>query len=212
MAAEIDLIVPMKSPHVGKTRLRGHTAPHTRHADLVLALANDTLNAARATERVRSLLVVTTDPAMLTPLGERGAELLDEAGAGGLNPALCRAEQLLRARYPHSALGVLQADLPALRPQDLREALREADGERLFTADRYGTGTTLLLSAPGGPLWPRFGQNSARAHADSGARALTIPAPTLRCDVDTLADLAHARELGVGRHTLAILGTTSMVP
>lgn len=174
-------------------------------------MAGDTLSAARATGAVRSLLVVTSSPETLRPLAEHGAELLDEAAAGGLNPALCRAEGALRARHPHDVVGVLQADLPALRARDLRAAVDDAHDERAFIADRHGTGTTLLLSTPGGALWPHFGRDSAQAHADSGARVLETPAPTLRCDVDTPADLAYARELGVGSDTMTILDDASTV-
>ena len=213
MTADIDLIVPLKSPHHGKTRLRTHSTPSARHAELVMALARDTLAAARATPQVRSLLVVTPAPQALATLTTHDIELLDESGADGLNSALCRGEQLLRGRrHTSGVLGVLQADLPALRPQELMETALEAAGERSFVADRHGTGTTLLLSAPEEPLHPLFGTDSAAAHADSGARALTTPAPTLRGDVDTAADLAHTRELGLGHHTREVLSGLAMAP
>ncbi|HET9256225.1 MAG TPA: 2-phospho-L-lactate guanylyltransferase, partial [Pseudonocardiaceae bacterium] len=77
--------------------------------------------------------------------------------------------------------------------------------ERAFCADRAGTGTTLLLAPPGRALEPGFGPGSAAAHHASGARELTGDWPGLRCDVDTREDLAHARELGLGRFTSAVL-------
>jgi 2-phospho-L-lactate guanylyltransferase len=110
-------------------------------------------------------------------------------------------------------VGALQADLPALRSGELAAALAVADGRRAFVADRHGTGTTLLLSAPGEPLRPRFGPGSAHAHAGSGAVPLVPVGASLRCDVDTAADLDHARALGLGGHTTALLETTpSAVP
>ena len=206
MTADIDLIVPLKSPHQAKTRLRAPSAPSAQHAELVTALARDTLAAARATPQVRSLLVVTTAPQALATLTTHDTELLDEADAGGLNAAVARGEQLLRGRrHTSGVVGVLQADLPALRSQELTAAVLEAAGERSFVADRHGTGTTLLLAAPDEPLCPLFGDGSAAAHADSGARALTTAVPTLRSDVDTAADLVHTRELGLGRHTREVL-------
>jgi 2-phospho-L-lactate guanylyltransferase len=103
-------------------------------------------------------------------------------------------------------IGALQADLPALRAAELSAALAEAGDRRAFVADAEGTGTTLLLSSPGGELAPRFGAGSARAHAESGANPVTAPVPTLRRDVDTPRDLAAAERLGLGRWTTAVLG------
>ncbi|WP_216217576.1 2-phospho-L-lactate guanylyltransferase [Amycolatopsis aidingensis] len=194
----------MKPPRAGKSRLRG--AAGAEHAALVLALAADTLAAATATEGVRRLLVVATDPAALAELRRLGAEVVSEEGAGGLNAALRRGEGVLREDNPDGVVGALQADLPALRPAELAEALAEAAGRRSFVADRHGTGTTLLLSAPGAPLEPRFGNGSAGAHAASGAVALSAPVPSLRSDVDTADDLAHARLIGVGERTVTALG------
>ncbi|HKS44042.1 MAG TPA: 2-phospho-L-lactate guanylyltransferase [Amycolatopsis sp.] len=198
----VDLLVPMKPPYLGKSRLRG-AVDEAAHADLVLALAADTLAAASTV--VRRILVVATDPSAVTRLRGFGAEIADDAGAPDLNSALRRGEALLRAADPDAVIGALQADLPALRAGELAAALAEAAGRRAFVADSEGTGTTLLLSAAGGPLDPRFGTGSAAAHASSGAIAVTVTAPSLRRDVDTPADLAEAEELGLGEQTAGLL-------
>lgn len=204
----VDLIVPMKPPRVGKSRLRGapdYPTGDDEHAELVLALACDTVAAATSAAGVRRVLVVAADPAAVEVLREFGAEIVPELGTG-LNTAFRHGESLLRRADPASVVGALQADLPALRPEDLAAALAEAAGRRAFTADRQGTGTTLLLSAPGGSLDPRFGVGSAFAHTQSGARPLELTAQSLRSDVDTPGDLAHARSLGLGDRTAAVLG------
>jgi 2-phospho-L-lactate guanylyltransferase len=85
----------------------------------------------------------------------------------------------------------------------LSEALAGVEG-RAFVADTAGTGTTLLAAAPGVPLGPRFGPDSAARHAASGATALAGAWPSLRRDVDTAADLAEALVLGVGAATAAV--------
>ncbi|MDQ0376809.1 2-phospho-L-lactate guanylyltransferase [Amycolatopsis thermophila] len=197
------LIVPMKQPRAGKSRLRG-AVDERDHPALVLALAWDTLAAVTAAG-VPRVVVVAADPAAVSGLRRPGVEIVGERGPGDLNSALRQGEALLRERDPAGVVGAIQADLPALRPADLAAAVAAADGARAFVADAEGTGTTLLLSAAGGPLDPRFGPGSAPAHAQSGAAPLALAVPSLRRDVDTPADLAEARELGVGARTRALL-------
>lgn len=196
----MDLVVPMKHPRDGKSRLRGAVAPE-RHPGLVLALAADTLAAVTSTARVRRVLLVAADPAALAELGELGIEIVAEPAEKTLNAAFRHGAELLRRDDPHSVVGALQADLPALRAIDLTDAIAESDDRRAFVADRQGTGTTLLLSAPGAPLDPRFGPGSAQHHRASGAVPLRKKLPSLRSDVDTAEDLAHVKTLGVGKHT-----------
>jgi 2-phospho-L-lactate guanylyltransferase len=74
-------------------------------------------------------------------------------------------------------------------------------------ADARGTGTTLLATAPGRPVTPRYGQASAAAHRAAGAVELTGDWPSLRTDVDTPADLRSAAELGLGPATSAWTAT-----
>ncbi len=196
----MDLVVPMKHPRDGKSRLRG-AVETDRHPGLVLALAKDTLAAVVSTAHVRRVLLVAADPGAVAELGELGVEIVEEPAEKTLNAAFRHGEALLKADDPGAVVGALQADLPALSAGDLAAALVEAAGRRAFVADRQGTGTTLLLAAPGAPLDPRFGPGSAGRHAASGAVALAQPLPTLRSDVDTSDDLAHVRALGVGKHT-----------
>ncbi|HWD05656.1 MAG TPA: 2-phospho-L-lactate guanylyltransferase [Amycolatopsis sp.] len=201
---DVDLVVPLKHPREGKSRLRGALAGVT-HADLVLALAVDTLAAVTSVAGVRRVLVVAADPAAVSELAVLGAEVVHEPRGGGLNEALRHGAALLREDEPHGIVGALQADLPALRAGEFATALAEAAQRRAFVADRQGTGTTLLLSAPGGPLDPRFGAGSAQRHMISGAVALTGELVSVRSDVDTADDLARAASLGVGKRTTALL-------
>lgn len=201
----VHLVVPLKSVARAKTRLEGALGP-ADHAELVLALASDTISAALRTPAVHRVLVVAARPGEVTALAALGADVIGEHAPGGLNAALRQGSGMLRAADPGCVVGALQADLPALLPHDLQHAITEAHGRRAFCADRDGAGTTLLLSATGGDLDPRFGARSAVAHAASGAVRLSAAGATLRTDVDTPADLAHAHRLGLGPHTLALLG------
>ncbi|MFL6123958.1 2-phospho-L-lactate guanylyltransferase [Actinophytocola sp.] len=199
MERGVDLVVPIKNLDRAKSRLRG-AAPDAQHADLVLALLLDTVTAAARAGGVRRVLVVCEDKRVLDALAGTGVECVDERGLPGLNAALTFGAEYLHT--PTGTVGALQADLPALRPAELSEAIAEADGRRAYCADRPGTGTTLLLAAPGEPLDPRFGPGSADAHAASGAVRVGTALPALRCDVDTEDDLAVAAGLGLGKFTL----------
>ena len=200
-------MVPIKRLDRAKSRLRG--AVPGAHADLVLALLVDTVTAALEAEGVRQVLVVCEDDRVPAALRGTGAECVDERGLAGLNAALSFGAGVLRERDRRGVVGALQADLPALRPKELAEAVALAEGRRAFCADRPGTGTTLLLTAAGGALRPAFGPGSAAAHAASGAVAVGAGLDSLRCDVDTAADLAAAAELGLGRRSASLAGQTA---
>jgi 2-phospho-L-lactate/phosphoenolpyruvate guanylyltransferase len=216
----VDLVVPVKELRRAKSRLApavaalpGDDADRERaHRALALALAHDTLRAARAALRVGHLVVVTAEPAERIAGAAGPWETVRDPG-GGLNPAVRRGAGHLRGDGdPRRAVAALQADLPALRPDELDEALARAAGAfadgapAAFVADHAGTGTTLLVTSPGRAPWPRFGPGSAGAHALAGAVALDGAWPGLRGDVDTVDDLTRARALGVGPATDAWCG------
>ncbi|SDP48450.1 2-phospho-L-lactate guanylyltransferase [Actinopolyspora xinjiangensis] len=201
----VQLLVPIKPLHSAKTRLRGGEIPPGKHAELVTALALDTVLAAEAAERVLRVIVVTSDPELTRRFRDHGVEVLADAPLAGLNAALRHGDGVLRERLPHVRTGALQADLPALRGGELDGAIAEAGAERACCADRQGTGTTLLLASSGAPLRPSFGPGSAAAHREGGANPLRGPWESLRCDVDTEADLRTAARLRLGEHTRALL-------
>jgi 2-phospho-L-lactate guanylyltransferase len=217
----VDLIVPVKALVRAKSRLLGAAddglGDPAMHARLTLALARDTVTAATKAHRVRRVVVISSDPEVTTILAADGASVLAEGGVRGLNPALELGARALRdGGGPQVPLGALQADLPALRPEELDEALAcacalFADGraERAFCADAEGEGTTLLVCAPHAVLAPRFGVGSAAAHTAGGAVAMAGRWPGLRRDVDTVDDLWAAAELGLGPASAAALGMSS---
>ncbi|MPZ65118.1 MAG: 2-phospho-L-lactate guanylyltransferase [Pseudonocardiaceae bacterium] len=207
----VDLLVPIKPLAQAKTRLRGAAdggaGDRQAHARLVLALARDVLAAAAAAATIGRLLAITSDRDVAVALATDGVATLPDEPDAGLNPALRHGERALRAASPGNAVAVLQADLAALRPEELDTAvgLALATAPRAFCSDRAGTGTTLLVAGPGQPLDPRFGAGSAAAHRLAGAVELAGDWPGLRCDVDTPADLATAVELGLGKRTRTVL-------
>ncbi len=199
-AAGVHVVLAVKDLLNAKSRL-AEAVPDVRRRDLVLAMLADTLSAVARTPQVAGVHVVTRDDAVAATAVRWGAAVLADPDVDGLNPALAHAA----ATIPHRPLVALQADLPALRPAELAAALDAAAGHlRCFVADRSGTGTTLLHTT-GVELNARFGPGSAAAHSCSGATSLAPGWPGLRCDVDTVTDLAAALRLGVGPATAAVL-------
>lgn len=163
----------------------------------------DTLGAAARVGSLRSISVITPDEAAAAAAIELGAEVLADPTPEGhsdpLNNAITAAERAIAGSF--SNIVVLQGDLPALQTQELSEAIAAArHHRRSFVADRLGTGTSALFTFGAG-LDPQFGPDSSARHRRSGAIELTGAWPGLRCDVDTPADLAVARRLGVGAAT-----------
>ncbi len=174
------VLIPLKRLEAAKTRLRG-ALPGVPHDDLVLALARSTVAAARQSPLVRRTAVITNQSGL-------DAETIPDLH-GDLNEAIREAARLITG-----PVAVIPADLPALRPQELTEALALAE-QRSFVPDTEGTGT-VLLACPKGLLDPHFGPGSALRHEQSGAVRLHGAWPTLRRDVDTAADLAAVEALG----------------
>ncbi|WP_216894807.1 2-phospho-L-lactate guanylyltransferase [Nocardia alni] len=226
----VHAVIAVKSLERAKTRL-AHELPPQARSRLVLAMLSDTVTAALAAG-VGSVTVVTPDPevsALVRVLGgavhadpthpdSDGFDSLDIALADGvagvvaatdsLNLALADAAAAVRHRHGAVDLLALQADLPALRPGELRDMLTTAPASgRALVADHTGQGTAaLLVRADAAPLAPLFGPDSARRHVDSGAKDLAGEWPGLRLDVDTAEDLRAAVLLGVGSATAALLG------
>lgn len=199
------VVVPVKAPARAKTRLHP-LADATREA-LALAFAADAVAAALRSPLVARVLVVTSDAEAARALATLGAVPVEDRPDRGIDAAVLEGARVARDGGA-LAVAAMAGDLPALRTEDLTAALLEAAAHRsAVVADAAGTGTT-LLAAREGRLRPHFGVGSAAAHVASGAVLLgpdTLPAPSLRRDVDTPADLAAAVHLGTGPRTTALL-------
>lgn len=192
------LVVPVRHPAHGKSRLRADP-------ELAEAIARDTLEAVARCRRIDHVVLVTDDPAWTAGLC---AEVVVQT-----SPGLMSAVADGLAACPDGPTAIMLGDLPALRPADLDEALWHAERlPRGVVADRWGTGTTLLTALSRRDHRPAFGAGSAQRHRDAGYRDIPIgDASSLRCDVDTPADLAHAAGLLMGPRTRAVLQRQSLV-
>ncbi|MEN8650677.1 2-phospho-L-lactate guanylyltransferase [Streptomyces sp. 21So2-11] len=205
--ASWSLIVPLKPLLLAKSRLTPSAGDALRPG-LALAFALDTVGAALACPAVRDVVVVTDDGPAGAALAALGARITADIPAAGLNAALAYGADTVRAARPAAAVAALNADLPALRPTELRQVLDYAAAfPRAFLADAAGMGTTLLCAAPGVELAPAFGGASRARHSASGAREILLSGvDSVRQDVDTGDDLRAAVELGVGLRTARLSG------
>jgi len=185
------------------------------HADVALAMAQDTVAAMLAAPAVDRVVVVTDDRVAVAALSALGAVCVPDTPQSGLNPALRHGVAMAallsgsdgRGRRGTATLG---ADLPALEATELDAALRAVErlGVRAFVPDAAGTGTTLLAAPRGVALELGYGPGSALRHLRSGAADLSATigvGASLRQDVDTATDLEAARALGLGPRTTALL-------
>lgn len=209
----VHAVIAVKSLDRAKSRLAGELSPPHR-ARLVLAMLSDTLRAAGSVAAIGSVTVVTPDPTVAELARTRGAAVHPEPTGRSpvsgepdpLNAALADTADALRRHHGPVDLLALQADLPALRPDELSDMLATAPaGARSLVVDHTGTGTAALLARAGTPLRPRFGPASAARHIADGAVELGGDWPGLRLDVDTVADLDRVSDLGAGADTRALL-------
>ena len=191
------VLVPVKDPDVGKSRLQ---VPAHLRPGLASAFALDTVHAARDSDLVAEVVVVTHDAGFADVVSDLGFRHLDDV-SDCLNDSLVAAAEEVREQHPQARPVALCGDLPSLRAPDLTAALRAMPDEAAaYVADADGTGTT-LYAASYDSFEPQFGRGSAAAHAGAGAIAIGGELPTLRRDVDDETSLAAALRLGVGRFT-----------
>lgn len=204
------IIVPVRGGSAGKTRLtriEGRPLSDVDRVALALAMAQDTVAAALASD-CGPVWVLTADTHVAAIAVRMGASVVHDDG-GGLNAELIRAARELTdaATTGRADLAFLLGDLPALRPDDLRAALAQAGSPgrgRAYVPDWEGTGTALVtIDRATGPVRLAFGPDSARRHADLGLTAVGLQLERLRCDVDTPEAWERAVALGLGPMTAA---------
>jgi 2-phospho-L-lactate/phosphoenolpyruvate guanylyltransferase len=186
------VVVPFRE---GKSRLSD--ARHVRRT-LGLAMLGDVVAACAAVGSVR---VVTDDAEAAALAVTLGAEHVDDPG-DGQGAAVAAA----LAGVGAGPVLVVNADLPAVVPQDLRELLHGTPrGGVAVVAALDGTTNALSLPSPDA-FAPLYGQDSATrflTHAlDLGLPALEVAVASLVDDVDTLEDLERL-QLRAGPRTQA---------
>ena len=188
----VAIVILARDPRTAKTRLRGALGPAARER-LATAMLDDVVAAARATRW--PVLVVTDARSVAAHVRTAGARSIVVTARGTRDAArrgIARAE-----RDGADAALVIAADLPLVRPSDLRRvALAGRRFEVVIVPDRDRAGTNALYVRPPSRLAPQFGHGSFAAHrAAAGPAGTALTIVRLGLDVDTAADLAALRRL-----------------
>jgi 2-phospho-L-lactate guanylyltransferase len=188
-------IIPVKRLPDSKRRLARLLTAGER-AELIRGFLDHLLGLLAGSEDIDGVLVVTADPDAAALAERYGARVLWEAEPVGLNQAVTLGAAHAAAEGA-TAILVLPADLPFVRPQDIQlmvaplvDPVRPA---RLaaICPDETQDGTNALLLAPPGDFTFQYGPGSFGRHlAEAAARGVVrvIAAPGLRFDLDTESD------------------------
>ncbi|HEY2789396.1 MAG TPA: 2-phospho-L-lactate guanylyltransferase [Gaiellales bacterium] len=192
---DTDVLIPLKRLDSAKSRLRSALSGAERR-QLMSAMVAHVVRAAVAADAGR-VVIASSDPAARALAAELGVACLSDGGLAW-NAGLVHARGSRLAPAP--AVLYLAGDLPLVEPDDVT-ALVDAGGSATAVIGRaHDGGTNALWVAPAGAVEPAFGTHgSAAVHAAlavaAGLRPVLLDRPGLAHDVDTPADLAHARRL-----------------
>lgn len=196
-------LVPLRSPGLGKTRLRGVLDVGQRAA-LAAAMLADVLAALRSSP-LDDVVVAASDPAAATAVTVPEVRVvLDPPDASSLDDVLAAAA----AGLPTGAdLLVVAGDLPRLTASDVSAVLDE-DAEVVVAPSHRG-GTGGLLRRPRARIATAYGRGSAEAHAslarEAGASLAIVRSPGFLDDVDLATDLASLRTGPLGPATAEVV-------
>jgi len=192
-------ILPVKSPHNAKQRLKEFLAVEERET-LARMLYTQTLAALCKASGIDRVAVVTCDAEVAGHARRAGALVFEEneqvSHSVSADAACLRAMEL-----GASTVLLVPIDVPTVTPADFSQLAASA---RPFASARPGvivvpssdgTGTNALVRTPPDCIESRFGPGSCRAHLDQ-ARSRGLPAEVLRIpglmfDLDTPEDVAE---------------------
>jgi 2-phospho-L-lactate guanylyltransferase len=189
----LSIIVPVKSPRLGKSRLGAVLRRHRRHK-LNLGLFKRTLNEAGKLASIADVMVVSKSPKVLEQAVQVGFKGCLEPADCDLNEAIAIGAEAAKKAGATEVM-VLPIDLPWLSADRLQQVIVEFRNacDVMIITDFAGRGTNLLLWRPIGMSVFQFGEGSAKRHAEAarslGLRVSVLKDPMLSFDLDTPGDL-----------------------
>ena len=187
------ILVPFRGAE-GKRRLAPAT-PEAR-ASIGLAMLADVLSAC-----------VPVAPTTLLSDDEAAAAVATEVGVGvvtELPPGQGAAVRAALRRLEAAPVAVVNADLPCLVPDDVRELLRALPPRGIALALAADGTTNALALADPALFRPLYGPGSAARFLALPVPATTVERPNLLDDVDTLEDLRRLERRAGPRTQMAL--------
>ena len=190
---QLAIIIPVKAPEEGKSRLAGVLSAGDRQA-LNWRLLAHTLDQAAALADMAEVIVVSKSPDVLAEVAARGLSACVEPDGCDLNGALAFGAGYAQATGAREIM-VLPVDLPWLSSHQLRQLVEDsrAECDVAIIADRNHCGTNLLLWRPAASARFHYGIGSAVRHAEIaaglGLRVTVQKDARLSFDLDTPQDL-----------------------
>jgi len=158
------VIVPVKPLRRSKSKLTNILSEDDR-AILNLKMYENTLRALKDIKIPHQVLVVSKDSSVLSLARSYNAKTLQEDGDSGLNLALKKAVQVVKAYSAQSVL-ILPADLPFITKEDIEGVMEYSVGYSfmLISPDRKMSGTNLLFISPPDLVEFSYGPGSFERH------------------------------------------------
>ncbi len=193
----IAALVPAKALDRAKGRLAAFLAEDERR-QLALAMLEDVIKALQAVPQIDAVAVISPDTEVLDAARALGADVIEEPpSVRGLNQALAHGLSVMSSRP--DALLVVLADVPGVKPADIREVLTALPSDRgVVIAPSSARGTSALALRPPDVIPFRFGEQSFQDHKrEAAARKIEhaiVRNDALANDIDEPADLKRLLE------------------
>jgi 2-phospho-L-lactate guanylyltransferase len=193
----IAALVPAKALDRAKGRLAALLTEDERR-QLALAMLEDVIKALQAVPEIDSVAVISPDAEVLDAARALAPDAIEEPpSVRGLNQALAHGLSVMSNRP--SALLVVLADVPAVKPADIKEVLDALPADRgIVIAPSSAKGTSALALRPPDVIPFRFGEQSFQNHKrEAAARKIEhtiVRNDALANDIDEPADLKRLLE------------------
>lgn len=193
------VVVPVKPLRRSKSKLTNVLSEDERTL-LNFQMYENTLKVLTQIKVPHQVLVVSKDSSVLSLARSFKAKTLQEDGESGLNLALKKSIQVIKA-YSAQKVMVLPADLPFLNQEDLEGVMKyEVDAPfMLISPDRKMSGTNLLYISPPDLIEFSFGPGSFERHVrQAQAHNATIEVRKFSgsdLDIDSPEDLELFKKL-----------------
>jgi len=185
-------IVPVKESSTAKGRL-GRALGGGDRRRLALAMLSDVLDALRRTRGLQRIVIITRDIGVARLGTKKGALVLSEGRAHGLNRAIGRGLRFAECEGADQVL-IIPADIPLAKSSNFRAILKMGHKSDVIIVPSHDLGgTNALLLHPPRIMPVSYGIDSFRRHCrlaqDRNLRIRIMKLQSLGLDVDTPLDL-----------------------